>query len=117
MALPRTQTEACQQFVRILHPKVGAGQIAPGFCTPKVGAGQIARDFVKSGLPQGWCWTNRPGFCTPKVGAGQNVPEFCKAGIRLNKIMGKIVMGQKRSQKCKDIKLTWQFRLVSFHLS
>jgi hypothetical protein len=28
------------------------------------------------------------------VGAGQNVPEFCKAGIRLNKIMGKIVMGQ-----------------------
>ena len=55
MALPRTQTEACQQFVWILRPKVGAGQ---------------------------------------------NVPEFCKAGIRLNKIMGEIVMEQKRSQKC-----------------
>ena len=64
----------------------------------------ICPDFA----PQGWCWTNRPGilhprvgagqiapgFCTPKVGAGQNVPEFCKAGIRLNKIMGKIAMGQ-----------------------
>ena len=86
MALPRTQTEACQQ---------------------------IARDFA----PQGWRWTNRPGILHPEVGAGQNVPEFCKAGIRLNKIMGKIVMGQKRSQKCKDIKITWQFRLVSFHLS
>ena len=103
MALPRTQTEACQQIVRILRPKVGAGQIAPGFCTPKVGAGQIARDFVKSGLPRGWCWTN-PGILHPKVGAGQNVPEFCKAGIRLNKIMGKIVMGQIHGAICQRTK-------------
>ncbi len=94
MALPRTQTGAYQHFARILHPKVGAGQIARDFCTPKFVLDKSPRDFVKSGLTPRLVLDKSPRILHPEVGAGQNVPEFCKAGIRLNKIMGKIVMGQ-----------------------
>ena len=113
MALPRTQTELANKSPGILHPEVGAGQIARDFAPRRLVLDKSPRDFA----PRRLVLDKSPGILRPEVGAGQNVPEFCKAGIRLNKIMGKTVMGQKRSQKCKDIKLTWQYRLVSIHLS
>ena len=128
------------------EPQPGIQQIAPGFCAPKLPQDKTTLNFVKPvncskelpANPTGHT-TNRPGNLYPEVGPRQNVPACCKAGRRLNKITGKTVkeqnhashmlteiclvlfgkkrIKQKHSQKCKDIKITWQFRLVSFHPS
>ena len=74
----------------------------------------IRRQFAPDFAPQGWCWTNPLGFLHPEVGARQNVPEFCKAGRRLNKITGKIVMGQNHGGICYWTKALRPLLLIIF---